>query len=158
MKATFENTMDILVKAYLNDTLKHGDSASCAVGNICNGEKEWAHLFVTLTDSHEQIIASDGQFISHKLFENKTTRIPKDEIEMGKLNFALEVVNKTGYSVKELAKIEYAFETALKGESNDDWMFNSLLAVLEVVAEIHGVDFDSKKVYEDKFQEIFATK
>jgi hypothetical protein len=37
-------------------------------------------------------------------------------------------------------------------------MFNGLIAVLEVVAQIHGVDFNSKKVYEDKFTEIFASK
>lgn len=33
-KERFDETVDILVKAYLNDTLQHGHCAACAVGNI----------------------------------------------------------------------------------------------------------------------------
>jgi len=32
--ASFENTVDILVKAYINDTLEHNNCYACAVGNI----------------------------------------------------------------------------------------------------------------------------
>jgi hypothetical protein len=34
MKPTFSNTIDILVKAYLNDTLQHESCSACAVGNL----------------------------------------------------------------------------------------------------------------------------
>ena len=34
MKATFSNSVDILVKAYFNDTLRHGNCLACAVGNL----------------------------------------------------------------------------------------------------------------------------
>jgi hypothetical protein len=38
MKATFENSVDVLVKAYLNDTLEHGQCHACAVGNLICAE------------------------------------------------------------------------------------------------------------------------
>jgi hypothetical protein len=35
MKASFDNTVSILVKAFLEGTLAKGDCDACAVGNIC---------------------------------------------------------------------------------------------------------------------------
>ena len=35
MTATFENTVDILVRAYLDGTLFKGNCCACAVGNLC---------------------------------------------------------------------------------------------------------------------------
>jgi hypothetical protein len=34
-RPTFEQTVDVLVKAYLNDTLVHGNCCACVVGNLC---------------------------------------------------------------------------------------------------------------------------
>lgn len=34
MKATFENSVDVLVKAYMNGTLMHGDCERCAVAVV----------------------------------------------------------------------------------------------------------------------------
>jgi hypothetical protein len=161
MKATFENTMDILVKAYLNDTLKHNDCQRCAVGNIVhaagfpyyelNGYSDsmppdscgnWKALFVTFDGHQSNRKLGIGWFIEDPSW----------------VSAAEKMINATGYTEEQLAKVEYAFETASKGKNEDDWMFNGLIAVLEVVAQIHGVDLDNKKVYEDKFTEIFASK
>lgn len=38
----FYETIDILVKAYLNGTLKNGDCMACAVGNIV-AKKHYGH-------------------------------------------------------------------------------------------------------------------
>lgn len=69
----------------------------------------------------------------------------------------LRQVAMTGYSIKNLKDIEYAFEnapgdSALNGRMSADritdpeWMFNGLMAVVDVLAEIHDIDL---KVRED---------
>jgi hypothetical protein len=60
-------------------------------------------------------------------------------------------IDSTGYSVKDLAKIEFAFETAQKGNTEDDWMFNGLMAVIDVLAEIHNIDLITVKEAKELF-------
>lgn len=55
------------------------------------------------------------------------------------------MIDQTGYSEVELAKIEFAFESADEGSTEDENMFNGLMAVVDVLAEIHGVDLTSKE-------------
>lgn len=113
----YQKTVDILVKAYFEDTLEHGNCSACAVGNIVNYEKSkmswsWANVFCT---------SSRIQIVEPNNYEGAA----KDEID------------STGYTWRELAKIEYAFETAPKGNSGDEWMFNGLMAVIDVLDQIH---------------------
>lgn len=148
MKATFSNTVDILVKAYLNDTLQHSNCYACAVGNLvadamgykyCGSKKKargltwegfngydglmsddlWVRVFYTRDFSHEQVVN-----ISRYDGRRK------------------EQIDTTGYSLEELIKIEHAFETGWKGK---DKMFNALLSVVDVLASIHNVDLSVKE-------------
>ena len=130
-KELFEKTVGILVNAYQNDTLRHSMCSACAVGNIVAANLKytinttwcfswvekpvnWWRVFMT-SDGRQQITTIDYK---------------------GK---AKEEIDSTGYTWKELAKIEYAFETASKGSNDDEWMFNGLLAVYDVLCEIHEV-------------------
>lgn len=113
----YQKTVDILVKAYFEDTLEHGNCEACAVGNIVNYGKpkktlEWSNVFCT--SSHIQIVEPRN-------YEGTA----KDEID------------STGYTWQELSQIEYAFETAPRGNSDDKWMFNGLMAVIDVLDKIH---------------------
>jgi hypothetical protein len=95
--ATFDNTVSILLKAYLNDELEHDNCAACAVG-------KWINLLARIRRT------------------------------------------KTGYSVHEIHQIEYAFENApYQGDDTEEWMFNGLMAVVDVLAEIHGIDLTAKE-------------
>src|SRR5690606_10630324 len=112
----FEKTVGILVKAYQNDTLRHGNCMACAVGNIVatnlgicdiNNSDEWREkamdapnpctgwpsVFMTGRNSRYQMV-----YLEAMLYD-----------EAAKLQ-----IESTGYTWKELAKIEYAFETASK--------------------------------------------
>ena len=159
MTATFEGTVDILVKAYLNNSLAHGLCSACAVGNIVahsmgtrpavnriypvsktpfhcyyfeNGEKVlWSDLFITRKDGIQSLNES-----------------PSIAAELQ--------VEATGYTISELARVEYAFETAPRNcdyedHTNDEWMFNGLMAVVDVLADIHNIDLttreESKKLF-----------
>ncbi len=125
----FNHTVNVLVKAYLNDTLSHGVCDRCAVGNIvnasCNNAPMMCHVgwpTVFLSDNHKQRIMP--------------------------VNYAGEAkrqIDATGYTWQELARIEIAFE---EHDITDDWeqnMFNGLMAVVDVLAEIHGIDLTAKE-------------
>lgn len=148
-KEQFHETVGILVKAYMDDTLEHASCCACAVGNIIaarNGytfnerkrsmdgaliwdglrRSSWQSCFITYTGSGEQRQHFTRYFGSIK-----------------------EEIDSSGYSLKDLAKIEFAFESA-PAENIDDgldpvWMFNGLMAVVDVLCEIHGMNEEDKK-------------
>lgn len=136
--ATFENTVDILVKAYLNDTLRRGQCEKCAVGNIVHAA---GHPMVDWDPDMEMPEESCGNwkavFFTSKGYQRKfyTTDIEWQ-------NLGLRMIESTGYTVDQLALVEYTFETSYKGL---DPMFNGLMAVVDVLAEIHGVDLTVKE-------------
>ena len=148
MKASFENTVNILVKAYLNDTLKHEDCAACAVGNIL-GTNSWAILFVTPSCFEgvlPQIIAPADYVIGVNGYGDRMLCAIKDYPEvLPKIEKANSAIEQSGYSITELARIENAFEAAPKGKDDDEWMFNGLMAVVDVLADIHQVDLSVKE-------------
>lgn len=146
----FFETVGILVEAYLNGTLLHGDCAACAVGNIIaaklkckivpginsfgdninwwqRGEHEikplWPLVFVT--DSHSNQIRSPKSYMGHTKLQ----------------------IDATGYSWQQLALIESAFERAAHTscEGEEQAMFDGLMAVTNVLAEIHGINLEERE-------------
>jgi len=160
MKATFEHSVDILVKAYMNDTLAHGYCPACAVGNLCAAAKNFyvirsegicSKFEWTSKRSGGVFIPSwDDVFITI----NGVQRITPSAY----FGIAKEEIDATGYSWQELARIEWAFESADRDYSEDEWMFNGLMAVVDVLAEIHGVSLEAKETAVGRFAEIHATK
>ncbi|HEY3405416.1 MAG TPA: hypothetical protein VGK59_18660 [Ohtaekwangia sp.] len=151
MSATFQNTVDILVKAYLNDTLKHQNCHACAVGNIvaCNmgfeyvkavdGDLIWKnqpyHASWAKNTGWSNVFSTCvmGRSVSKFFTKEEYTGVAKEQID------------STGYSLEDLMKIEYAFETAEFGGGLDEYMFNGLMKVLDVLADIHGISLESKE-------------
>lgn len=136
----FNHTINVLIKAYFNGTLRHGKCAYCAVGTIVHASGAppspngvihkydcscWKWLFYTDPDTRTQI------------FDYTKNRIHKQ--------IALDTIKPTGYQVDELARIEFAFETAPEGDNADEYMFNGLMAVVDVLAEIHGIDLTARE-------------
>jgi hypothetical protein len=155
----FNYTVNVLVKAYLNNTLEHGKCAACAVGNIiadCKGitpQKDafGRHEFDYFTNDipvfWHYLFMTDG--ITQKPYDDSEWISSQDIKERKKAGH--EQVISTGYTIEEMAKIEYAFETAPgrpqdKFDGFDDkWMFNGLMAVVDVLAQIHGIDLTHKE-------------
>ena len=173
MKASFENSVDVLVKAYMNDTLVHMACTACAVGNLvadAHGTRPLKGTYGKITfdggrieidregaDDARAFVYENGRqprwasvFSTHnhqqRIFRHQYFGLIKEEIE------------KTGYILEQLAAIEKAFESAPHGGSVDNWNFNGLLAVVDVLAEIHGVDLSVKQAAIGQFEEIHATK
>lgn len=110
----FERTIDILVRAYKDDTLRHGNCTACAVGNIirgCNGEVT-CNWFYHMS---KEVMGYDlgGLY-------NETT--------------AIEEIESTGYSIKEIDKIERAFESSIS-------QFDGLMKVVDVLISLEEKEY-----------------
>ncbi len=128
----YEKTVDILVQAYFNDTLRHGDCAACAVGNLINARKKFS------TEERKKLNALGG-YEREGWSEVFCTynRTQQEIIPFNYKGLAKKQIDLTGYTYNQLAKIEKAFETADAGKSDEDWMFNGLMAVIDVLDKIH---------------------
>ncbi len=136
----YERSINILREAYRNDVLFHNYCQACAVGNLvkaCGGfpfdYAMWRLVFETNYKTGVQ-------------YFNAAHYIGASRVE----------IDQTGYSPIELARIEYAFETVdIKGKINDDQhMLDGLLAVIDVLQDIHGVNQETTEVTKQSFREV----
>lgn len=129
----FHETVSILVKAYLNDELRHGDCNACAVGNLIYanlGNKKMWWPYVFMTSRLGEAVFDESAYCGDAQIE----------------------IDSTGYSPLELARVENAFEVnAIYDQfqdqvgDKDEQMFNGLMAVVDVLADIHGIDLSQKE-------------
>ena len=135
-KELFNRTVAVLVKAYKNNTLFHAVFCACAVGNLVAAGCGIDNVF----DNYEwrkKALDEDARSWASVFVTSGREQHIYPENYKGAAKFQIDA---TGYSLQELAKIEYAFETAPKGDNHDDWTLNGLLAVYDVLCEIHEVD------------------
>jgi hypothetical protein len=158
----YDRTMAIIMEAYFNDTLQHSACTACVVGNIVA-----ANMGYKVVPTGDKIFRNDGDYpydqdkqytFTYRYFNWITTKGAVIEAMETNWNIyspiyearvfvlsdrwrdGLTEIKSTGYSVSELSRIEYAFEAAPKGTCDEDWMFNGLCAVIEVLDEIHEND------------------
>lgn len=127
MKATFDNSVRVLVKAYLDDTLEQGNCHACAIGNLvadANGFKFVRIAFGLFWENSE---------IAHWFPVHEQMYSKKQE-----------QIDSTGYTLDQVARIEQAFECSTPADDGD-WMFAGLMAVVDVLADIHNVDISVKE-------------
>ncbi len=124
----FDRTISILVKAYQQNTLEHGNCYVCAVGNLVAANMKIKFSFSKIWDS-EKMPQWDDVF--------STARGLQRREELNYIGEAKRQIDATGYTWEDLAQIEFAFETAEKGNNDDVWMFNGLMAVVDVLLQIH---------------------
>lgn len=164
-KELYYKTVDILLDAYNNEELFHGNCDACAVGNIVKanggfGQKpacskyssNWGIVFCT----------SMAPWVQKQIFNPENYG-----------GEAKQELDQTGYHIEELAKIEYAFEfsishlpvpqnTSLKDSYNyykdvdvKKGQFIGLTAVLEVLASIHEIDKQGQESSQEKLQTVY---
>lgn len=142
----FNHTVGVLVKAYLNNDLVHGDCSACAVGNIVAeaiGYKYYHVRPMHVSDSGKIKIRGEGWAAVFCTTDKNSQSI----VECEYVGDAKKQIDATGYTWQELARIELAFEqhnelyTGINCE--DTAMFNGLIAVVDVLAEIHNIDLET---------------
>lgn len=152
----FNKTVDILVKAYLNDTLIHGQCTACAVGNIvadtCGYKFE--RYFSTMFDLPGMRWKHRGDTVAAQWSTVFCTYEEDDEQKIDESRYrddAKEQIDSTGYTWYELARVEVVFEMTGRKYEGEEKMFQSLLAVVDVLAEIDNIDLsvaeETKKLF-----------
>jgi len=143
MKATFEGTVGILVKAYFDDTLVKNNCYACAVGNII--AHSCGYQFIPCVDSSKKRIvweSANGLYWPLNPIERETITNWYELIVLNDKDSDTAEVRKeiesTGYTNAQLFEIERAFES-----QKDN--FDGLMAVVDVLAEIHKVDLSTKE-------------
>lgn len=162
----FNHTVNVLVKAYLEGTLEHGNCYACAVGNIVaeSTGKVFIRDEATPTEAfygyrslywdgceypaHGGSTGGWGQVFTTQESDDDDLEYVDGKVQEIDLRFfkgeAKKQIMSTGYSVEDLAKIEFAFETCKWSSDAEERMFNGLMAVVDVLANIHGISLEQK--------------
>ena len=180
----FNDTINILVDAYLKNTLLHGNCCACAVGNIVAAKMGYRYIKGRGYSEYVQLVTNEPIYHSMNLgWEDQ--RHPGLSCRSGKsvaygwaaafctdsrfgvyaeqtlrpeylkVKIVRDQIAATGYHWKELARIEFAFESAEWGVDSDSWMFNGLMAVVDVLADIHGIDMETIRQSKELFNKSF---
>lgn len=163
----YKKTVDILYKAYFDDTLERGNCYACAVGNIiaANLGREYE---VGNGRSRQRLFWSGFlPYASDWVERAADTRIPNwFKLIYHEDNYdheqAMLEIKSTGYSISEVRKIEQTFESAptrWEGYTVEEEMFNGLSAVLDALAQIHEVtDNDLITTNSKRFSDHYKTR
>lgn len=118
----FNETVGILVKAYMQGTLIHGNCQACAVGNLVAAKMDYK-----MNLGYRGWLQGDKQVMP--LWFHRDGDLQREAI---------------GYSKEEVKLIEAAFEAwGPFMEETDLSLIGSLLRVVDVLADIHGIDLDT---------------
>lgn len=125
-KELFDRTISILVKAYLNDTLRHGSCMACACGNLIAANNGY---IIGSSQWNEGTAVWFNCIVLRGKFDSKETK-----------QTAILQAKSTGYSIKNFKAIEKAFEGARidKFKQSDRNMYAGLMAVVDVLQTIHN--------------------
>lgn len=164
----YHKTVDILYQAYFNDTLRHYNCYACAVGNLIAANCGYGFKNARTVDPihslfwdsrEESVYAGDVPAIENDQ-DMWFNAIGGGEVTYNVLTEKMMVeIKATGYAPKVLALIEEAFEFCEIGETPEEHMFNGLVAVLEVLKEIHEVtDLDLLQANNKRFRDQYAKR
>lgn len=151
MQASFDNTVQILVKAYLADELEKHSCAACACGNIIAASQGWQVVNVG-TLSGAGFAARAGGRTLENIWQRAVWafRDGDNEYDAETLAESEAQIAQAGYTVEQFQMIEDAFMDAT-GYSKEEEHFNGLMAVVDVLADIHGIDLATAEVAKGLF-------
>lgn len=150
----FFETVGILVEAYLNGTLLHGDCAACAVGNIIAAKLGCKIVTRVSIFDNEIYFWHNGNTEISPVWSNVFYTDSRGVQNYHPWNYGGGIklqIESSGYSLMDLAKIEHAFErdTRYDGDGNvineDEAMFTGLMSVVDTLAAIHGIDLTERE-------------
>ncbi len=119
----FENAVSKLYNSFHENRLEGEICTACAVGNICDGRGDWFAF---------RLLKNNGKQSYYNM------------------EIANEIVSKSGYTSKELLKVEDLFLKAVEKRENKETQFQGLCAVVEYLAELDNIPnpMDYSKLFE----------
>ena len=144
----YNKSVDILVQAYFDDELIHGDCSKCAVGNLIKGNGYNKFKDVAPYAGTPESFFNSQWLRKFSLIDGiRETIVPSIHFD---LKDAQEQIDFSGYTEWEVDKLESAFED---GENGLD-MFKSMMRVIDVLGEIHEIDKEETKISKQKFEKV----
>lgn len=139
-KELFDKTVSILVKAYFEGTLLHGECPACAVGNIIAANRGYVIVNSPAKKGfrwrvHWEDVKGDEVAVNWDQSCSLGEAIPSKNFGRTR-----NQIKATGYPLKDVASIEEAFEkfTGFDDSKYSDLDgFKGLMAVVDVLQEIH---------------------
>lgn len=150
----FNKTISILVNAYQNNTLEHHNCYACAVGNIIAANCGYNLIKTDCEGDDDYYTGYNGKLIYEPKLKFEHLVVVYLDGLSGNINnkIAITHISKSGYSFKELQKIESAFEISQDRNWNaDDYMFYGLISVCDCLMEIHEASIEETKQAKELF-------
>jgi len=139
----FSHTVNVLVKAFMDGTLQISNCAACAVGNMIADSCGYK-----FKHQGKRLQWLNGDVLWHEVFAS-AYGVPRPVKMYNYVGDTKIQIDSTGYALSELQRIEQAFEEStahIKKDDNDiDAQFIGLMAVVDVLADIHGIDLKAKE-------------
>jgi hypothetical protein len=160
---SFDHSVGVLIKAYLSGDLQKGNCSACAVGNLIADALEIKFTRIpTRTVYDEDSTAPDDSYYVNWvgctsswfdfLFGITQAETPGYSSK--------EQILSTGYTIDQLRLIEYTFElprgVSTQNPAYDEYLYRGLLAVVGVLAKIHGVDLATSEQAETSITRAYA--
>lgn len=130
-----DNSINVLVKAYFEEILQHGNDCGCAVGNLIMDACGYTYRF----NEYNRLVWVEQEPYWYT---------PKCHFVEG-----LDQRAKTGYSTIEVDEIEEAFESVYTVTEKDKDGFLGLMAVVDALAVIHECTPGEKETAKQRFKE-----
>jgi len=179
MTQRVQKAIDVFLDSLNNNTLISGTCAACAVGNLVAdafGVKlitevnEDNTITVSECDSYPEELNGASVTVWGRFFLTNSDDYQSKNFDGVGINTtyikAMDIIcKKTGFTVEELAAIEYAFETNCKSESAMSCWTNAekqveyikgLTAVVKVMMEFDNVKEEVEEVFTKKAEAIYA--
>lgn len=135
-KKLFESTLTLLITAWEAGELMHNENRQCVAGTLCGGSEAWMARFTTRHMDNGELKQTRNEVFCNKTFGYRRAN-PKE------LRAADEVIATTGYTVGELARQEWAFESSIEHDranliGTPEGQYIGLCATIDVLTDIHG--------------------
>lgn len=164
MTQRFEKAYNALYNAFMNDTLAKGTCTACAVGNIV-ADAMGAKVYSQEDMNSIRFLCSDDNYWWQRMFvtSSEGQKIRKISEDSNVKYLRKKILNLTGYTWRELAKVEKAFEENTKipfdkynhytPEQIMEDQFKGLMAVMDVLIELDNIKQGSsyKETFKNKF-------
>lgn len=147
IRPTFDQTVSTLVKAFMNNTLEIGNYCACAIGNLI---AEKVNAKIVLKPGWLPEYTGSRYEWDHPKFTGEEWYATRPTIRSSVCREILvagrKMIDLIGYTLEEIWLIEGAFEGCrYKHKDYEDQMFNGLMAVVDVLADIHKIDLSQKE-------------
>ena len=162
MTQRFEKAYNALYNAFMNDTLAKGCCAACAVGNIV-ADAMGAKVYKRSTGFEYGCDVFNSWWSTMFMTTHRGQSITTVKQDSRVKGYRHRIKKLTGYTWKELAKVERVFEqnTIIRHSqyceySEKDIMedqFNGLMAVMDVLIELDNIEEGNKckETFKNKF-------